>query len=64
MSYSLSHDQIQLAYRKAAKLVKRYGDQYLPTFERLHEEVQKINQTQRIKTLAFSIADDTLSIDE
>ena len=38
MSDQLSLAQIKRAYHQAAKIVARYGDKYLPIFERLEKE--------------------------
>lgn len=40
MSNQLSLSQIKKAYHQAAKIVARYGDKYLPIFERLENEYQ------------------------
>ncbi len=41
MSDQLSLAHIKRAYHQAAKIVARYGDKYLPIFERLEKEYKK-----------------------
>lgn len=53
---NLTPEQIRKVYKIAAEVVRLYGDTYLPVFERIHEEVEKINQKQSMKTLALSVA--------
>jgi len=37
----VSLDELEYAYNIYAWVVKQYGEKYLPTFIRLHEEIQK-----------------------
>ncbi|GAB1261475.1 hypothetical protein [Aurantivibrio plasticivorans] len=53
MSDQLSLAQIKRAYHQAAKIVARYGDKYLPIFERLEKEYQ--NRKDKVKTLKRAI---------
>jgi len=53
MSDQLSLSQIKKAYHQAAKIVARYGDKYLPIFERLEKEYQ--NRKDKVKTLNRAI---------
>jgi uncharacterized membrane protein YkoI len=53
MSDQLSLAQIKRAYHQAAKIVARYGDKYLPIFERLEKEYQ--NRKDKVKTLNRAI---------
>lgn len=52
----LTVNEIQAAYKIAAKIVAMYGDAYLPVFKRLHSEIEKINQAKSIKSIALEIA--------
>jgi len=53
MSDQLSLAQIKRAYHQAAKIVARYGDKYLPIFERLEKEYQ--SRKDKVKTLKRAI---------
>ncbi|MFL0801420.1 MAG: hypothetical protein K6L80_13290 [Agarilytica sp.] len=53
MSDQLSLEQIKRAYHQAAKIVARYGDKYLPIFERLEKEYQ--SRKDKVKTLNRAI---------
>ncbi len=53
MSDQLSLAQIKRAYHQAAKIVARYGDKYLPIFERLEKEYQ--SRKDKVKTLNRAI---------
>lgn len=53
MSDQLSLAQIKRAYHQAAKIVARYGDKYLPIFERLEKEYH--DKKARVKTLNRAI---------
>ena len=53
MSDQLSLAQIKRAYHQAAEIVARYGDKYLPIFERLEKEYQ--NRKDKVKTLNRAI---------
>ena len=64
MNTDISDNDILNAYKTAAKIVIKFGDAYLPTFQRLHDEVQKRQQQQQIKTLALSIANGIIINDE
>ena len=46
------------AYRIAAKVVSRYGDQYLPIFERLDSEIEDQMKKQSLLKKAFSVSED------
>lgn len=53
MSDQLSLEQIKRAYHQAAKIVARYGDKYLPIFERLEKEYNE--RKDKVKTLKRAI---------
>lgn len=50
-------EDIQRAYKIAAKVVAMYGDIYLPIFMRLHNELKKIEEREKIKLLALETDD-------
>jgi hypothetical protein len=56
MSDQLSLSQIKRAYHQAAKIVARYGDKYLPIFERMEEEYKKRVEHKNIVDKAKKIA--------
>lgn len=53
---AMNKETIELAYQIAAKIVARFGDTYLPIFERLNCELEIQNQNQHLKTLALKVA--------
>ena len=48
--------QLHDAYLSAARIVSKYGDAYLPVFNRLHQEVQKQKESEEIKAIALAVA--------
>ena len=56
-------NDLERAYIIAAEIVQRYGDTYLPIFERLHIEMQKLRQKQDLKDIAMNIANIRPKID-
>lgn len=52
----MDRKQIEVAYNIAAKVVAEFGDAYLPIFERLHAEMQKLEKDSDIKSLALKVA--------
>jgi hypothetical protein len=46
---------IETAYCELAKIIKLYGDVYLPIFERLHNELKIIESKNAIKQIALSL---------
>ena len=54
----LTEEQIKHAYQIAAKVVRLHGDKYLPIFQRLHIEMEKIKQNEQIKAIALSVSSD------
>lgn len=49
-------EQLREAYQIAAEVVARYGDAYLPVFNRLHQEMEKVKEMERMKSLALNVA--------
>lgn len=56
MSEKLTLTEIETAYIQAAKIVDRYGDVYLPIFERLEMERETYIKTEEMLTRAKRIA--------
>lgn len=52
-------EAIEEAYRIYAWIVRQYGDAYLPTFIRMHEELEKRKSNEKMKQIAIDIANDT-----
>lgn len=59
----ITEEQLREAYKIAADIVARYGDAYLPVFERLHKEVQKLNVASDLKSIALNIASAKIKAD-
>lgn len=49
-------EEIEETYLHAAQIVKLYGDAYLPTFKRLHDELEVRRKMQDIKSIALRVA--------
>lgn len=49
--------EIENALKIAAKVVALYGDTYLPTFQRLHDEFLKVKEHEQKKMLALKLAE-------
>ena len=47
---------IEIAYKTAAQLVARYGDGFLPIFERLHQELEQAKAQDQLKRIALEVA--------
>jgi len=56
MMEQIKEFDLQRAHKLAAEAVVKYGDIYLPLFERLNNELQKQSVSKQIKELALSIA--------
>lgn len=48
--------ELEFCYKKMARIVRDYGDKYLPIFERLHEELKSRKKQEEIKSIALKIA--------
>lgn len=57
MTCSVSDEVLHECYKAAACIVVKYGDKYLPIFERLDEEVQFRSAKHSLKQKAKDIAD-------
>lgn len=49
-------DKLEQAYHIAAEIVQKFGDTYLPLFERLHKEMQERQGKQDLKNIAIALA--------
>jgi hypothetical protein len=52
---SISLEDIERAYYIAARAVKEFGDVYLPTFERIHNELIERKKLQDLKAIAMAV---------
>jgi hypothetical protein len=52
----VSSEDLRTAYQVAAQLVASHGDEYLPLFERLDQEVQQRDEKETIKHRALAVA--------
>jgi len=53
---NVSEDELLKAYKIAAIVVSRFGEVYLPVFERLNTEVEIMKKRKEAKMLAIQIA--------
>ncbi len=56
MNIEVSEEEIQEAYRQAAVIVAKYGDVYLPIFERLETEIREIKKQKALLKKAIEVA--------
>ena len=49
-------DELERAYTIAAEIVQKFGDTYLPLFERLHMEMQKRQTSLELRSIALGVA--------
>lgn len=59
MSNEVSDKDLKKAFEVAAKVVAKYGETYLPIFERLEQEYQSRKETKKVLERALTIADET-----
>jgi hypothetical protein len=52
----ISSKDLYKSYRTAARMVDKYGEKYLPLFERLHTEIEDLKRTEELKARATEIA--------
>jgi hypothetical protein len=52
----VSFEEIEIAYKAAAIIVQKYGDSYIHTFKRLHEELESRKKGQDIVSIALRVA--------
>src|SRR5690606_19839414 len=53
---AVTDDQVEKAYSIIARIVRDYGDAYLPMFTRLHEEREARNAKSALKHIALQVA--------
>ena len=53
----VSDEKIDTAYVIIAKIIRDYGDKYLPVFKRIHEEREVRKANLDLKNIALQIAD-------
>lgn len=61
-SANITIEQIRDAYQTVAVLVAKFGDAYLPVFERLHHELKVAEQKSGLRILAKQIDDELNNI--
>ncbi len=47
---------LEECYYSIARIIEKYGDVYLPLFIRLHNEIEKMKDDNKMKKLALEIA--------
>ncbi len=57
----INYNDVAQAYQLLARIVSKYGDKYLPLFERLHREVKKYEDQNDLLQLAKQVAQERLS---
>jgi len=51
-------EDYELACKTAANLVAKFGDKYLPIFERTYKELKHAQETNSLKSIAIKFAND------
>jgi hypothetical protein len=54
--HEITDEMIEECYKTAAKIVKQYGEAYLPIFERMHAEREKRQKNRDLMELALGVA--------
>lgn len=52
----IAEENIEKAYIVMAKIVRNYGDKYMPIFERIHQEREALKAKQDLKGIALRVA--------
>lgn len=52
----VTDEEIETAYIIMAKIIRDYGDKYLPIFKRIHEERELRKANQGLKNIALQVA--------
>lgn len=52
--------KIETCYIIMARIVRDHGDEYLPVFQRMHEERELFNANQDLKSKALQVAETLL----
>lgn len=53
---------LERAYVIAAEIVQKFGDIYLPLFERLHDEMKKHEAKRDLKLIALNIVKENMEL--
>ncbi|MEP1305097.1 MAG: hypothetical protein ABJK11_11150 [Balneola sp.] len=53
----MSKDDLQECYELMAYIVNKHGDDYLPLFERLHEEIEARKEKNGLLEIAIKVAE-------
>lgn len=54
--YIMNKDDLQECYELMAYIVNKHGDDYLPLFERLHEEIEARKEKNNLLEIASKVA--------
>lgn len=54
---SITDEQIETAYIIIAKIIRDYGDRYIPIFKRVHDERERRKADMRLKNIALQVAE-------
>ncbi len=57
MKTTLTEAELKSAYIKAAQIINKHGDKYLPIFERLENEYQTVKKKSELMKKVISIAE-------
>ena len=55
--HEITDELFEECYKTAARIVKKYGEVYLPIFERMHTERQKRKKNKNLIEQAINVAD-------
>lgn len=53
---TVDYEKLKKAYINSARLIKLYGETYLPIFERLHKEMEAAQARQDLRKTALELA--------
>lgn len=52
----LTMEELYECYNSLARIVKKYGNEYLPLFERVHNEIEMRKKKNRLLDIAMDVA--------
>ena len=52
----LTMEELYECYNSLARIVKKYGNEYLPLFERVHNEIERRKKKNRLLDIAMDVA--------
>jgi hypothetical protein len=61
---TIQPEQLRRALKIAARVVVLYGDAYVPLFERLRQEVMKLDEEKKTESLAIQLAKQYADLEE